>query len=174
MAATEAAGEGPGHLPDEVFALVRISVPIAAVDVLPWRRLAEGGVEVLLVRRHDRGGRVCWCWVGGRVRIDEPLAAALARHVEETLGADAELTEIDTAHPDAVIEYPRTPRGGPHDEAQHSIAMTYLSEFRGGALRAGGEALDLRWFDAAELPSDEEFSFGLGPTIRRMATAAGS
>jgi hypothetical protein len=41
-------------LTDEGLVRVRELVPIACVDVLPWRRPEEGALEVCLIERQDR------------------------------------------------------------------------------------------------------------------------
>lgn len=160
-------------LPEETYELVRASVPMASVDLLPWRQ-AEGGPEVLLIRRLDRRGAECWCWIGGRVQIDEPIAEAARRHIVETVGSGLGFEPIDGSRPDVVVEYPRTPRDdGPFDEAQHSIGLTYLVATSGGPVEAKGEALEARWFPYHGLPADEEFSFGQARCIRGLASRLG-
>jgi len=160
-------------LPEETYELVRASVPMASVDLLPWRE-GEGGREVLLIRRLDRRGEECWCWIGGRVQIDEPISAAAGRHIIEAVGPDLGFEPIDGSRPDVVVEYPRTPRDdGPYDEAQHSIGLTYLVATSGGTVSAEGEALDARWFRYDRLPPGEEFSFGQSRCIRDLALRLG-
>lgn len=163
------------YLPEQTYELVRASVPIASVDLLPWRETDDGEREVLLIRRLDRRGSPCWCWIGGRIHIDEPIAEAARRHIAETVGTDLVTEPIVASHPDLVVEYQRTPRDdGPYDESQHSIGLTYLVETSGGELDPGGEALEARWFPCADLPEDDDFSFGQASSIRGLALRAGA
>ena len=157
------------HLPRETYELVRSSVPIASVDLLPWRTTG-GNREVLLIRRLDRRGEPCWCWIGGRIQIDEPIADAVRRHIVETVGPDLVFKPVDASRPDRVVEYSRTPRAdGPYDEAQHSIGLTYLVATAGGELNPKGEALEARWFPFDDLPPNDGFSFGQADCIRDLA-----
>lgn len=160
----------PGFLDQETYELVRASVPIASVDLLPWRTDGDSR-QVLLIRRRDRRGRPCWCWIGGRVHIDETLADAIERHLLETIGADLVIGRFDPSRPDAVIEYARIPRDdGPYDEAQHSLGMTYLIPTNGGSVQPAGEAMDAEWFAIDALPPADEFSFGQSNCIRDLAS----
>ena len=161
------------YLPEETYELVRASVPMASVDLLPWRE-RDGVREVLLIRRLDRRGDECWCWIGGRVHIDEGIGDAARRHMVESVGPDLEFLPIDGSRPDVVVEYPRTPReDGPFDEAQHSIGLTFLVATAGGRIAPVGEALDACWFPIDDLPTDDEFSFGQADTIRALALRLG-
>jgi hypothetical protein len=76
----------PGHLPDDVYGLVADSVPILCVDVVP-RFAADPSRPYLLISRRGYKHGTGWCWVGGRVRIDERLGQAVTRHPTRRSGS---------------------------------------------------------------------------------------
>jgi ADP-ribose pyrophosphatase len=98
--------------------------------------------RLLLVRRANEPGRGLWSIPGGRVEPGEDDAAAVVREMAEETGLVVE--------PGALIG--RVRRG------RYEIA-DYRCTVVGGTLRAGDDALDARWCDAAalaELPLVDE------------------
>ena len=152
-----------GWLDAETFALVQRSVPVLCVDVLVWRD-GDAGRQVCLIHRDvPQGGRT-WCLVGGRVRLDEPLADAVRREVRSALGVDVR----DVApHPHVVAEYERDPGSVLHDPRQHSVALTWAVRLDAEPT-PGGEALDARWFAADDLPP---MGFGQAAVVRDVLHA---
>jgi ADP-ribose pyrophosphatase YjhB (NUDIX family) len=153
-----------GCLSEEDYALVRASVPLPCVDLLPWRS-AAGGVEVGLITRLTERGEPGYALVGGRVRHDETLAAALNRHVTETLGDGVAIGAVDTSLPLGVYEYFPDGRNGLVDPTKHAIALTYAAPLSGSP-RPGGEASAFDWFPADALPPENAFGFGHGHVVR--------
>jgi 8-oxo-dGTP diphosphatase len=92
--------------------------------------------RLLLVQRGNEPGRGLWSIPGGRVEDGEDDAAALVREMAEETGLLVE--------PGRLIG--RVTRG------RYAIA-DYACAVRGGELRAGDDALDARWCDAAALRS---------------------
>lgn len=98
--------------------------------------------RLLLVRRANEPGRGLWSVPGGRVEPGETDSEALVREMAEETGL-------------AVVPGPligRVVRG------RYAIA-DYRCTVVGGELRAGDDALDARWCDAAalaELPLVDE------------------
>lgn len=90
--------------------------------------------RLLLVQRANEPGRGLWSLPGGRVEPGEDDAAALVREMAEETGL--------MVQPGALIG--RVMRG------RYAIA-DYRCTVVGGALRAGDDALDARWCDAASL-----------------------
>lgn len=100
--------------------------------------------RILLVRRANDPGRGLWSLPGGRVEPGEDDATALAREMAEETGL--------VVRPGALVG--RVRRG------RYAIA-DYRCAVVGGVLRAGDDALDARWCDAAalaELPLVEELA----------------
>lgn len=95
-------------------------------------RDAEG--RVLLVLRANEPSRGVWSVPGGRIEAGESARDAAAREVREETGLDVEVGELLL-----------TAELGPYVVADYAAVVT------GGTLVAGDDALDARWFSAAEL-----------------------
>ena len=143
-------------------------MPVLCVDLVP-RFAAHGDNPYLLISREgrpveERG----WCWVGGRLWLDERLGEAATRHLRETLGPDVSMTAPGWSEPHAVVEFARcAEHGGPYDPRKHAVSLAWVVDCEGEP-RAAGEASSLHRFSSAALPADDEFAFGLGPTIRQL------
>ena len=90
--------------------------------------------RLLLVRRANEPGRGLWSLPGGRVEPGEDDAAALVREMAEETGLVVQPGEL----------IGRVRRG------RYDIA-DYRCRVLEGELRAGDDALDARWCDAAAL-----------------------
>lgn len=115
------------------------------VGVLAYDRAGR----ILLVQRAHDPGRGLWSLPGGRVEPGEDDAAALVREMVEETGL--------TVEPGALVG--RVRRGD-------LVIADYRCAVVGGVLRAGDDALDARWCDAA--------TFARLPLVTRLAdTLAG-
>lgn len=94
----------------------------------------DAGGRLLLVRRRNDPGRGLWSVPGGRVEPGESDAQALTREMHEETG-------FTVVTGDLVGRVQR----GPYSIADYRCTVT------GGELRAGDDALDARWCDAADL-----------------------
>ena len=79
-------GAGDRWIPEEEYKLIEASVPILCVDVLLLSTSTPPMIG--LIQRDTYNGGRGWCLVGGAVLRDEPLAAAVERHVQATLGSE--------------------------------------------------------------------------------------
>ncbi|MCA1671872.1 MAG: NUDIX domain-containing protein [Actinobacteria bacterium] len=95
--------------------------------------------RLLLVRRINEPGRGRWSVPGGRVDSGESDHQAVLREVVEETGVDVEIT----GHA-GCVQRP-TPEGAVFD------IHDYICRAKGGTLRAGDDADDARWCDAATL-----------------------
>ncbi|MBA3905742.1 MAG: NUDIX domain-containing protein [Pseudonocardiales bacterium] len=90
--------------------------------------------RILLVRRRNEPGRGLWSVPGGRVEPGETDTQAVIREMEEETGLVVE--------PGPLIGRVRR---GLYDIADYRCAVV------GGTLRAGDDATEVRWCDAAAL-----------------------
>ena len=96
---------------------------------------------LLLIRRRNPPGAGLWSLPGGRVEPGESDAEALVREVAEETGlAVVAGAWVGTVHRAA-------PGGGTY--AIRDLAATPVDPGPSPALRAGDDALDARWVDAA-------------------------
>lgn len=97
--------------------------------------------RLLLIRRANEPGRGRWSVPGGRVEAGEADHQAVVREVAEETGLAVEVTRslgsVQRRAPDGVVL-------DIHD---------YRCRVTGGTLRAGDDAGDARWCDAATLAS---------------------
>jgi ADP-ribose pyrophosphatase YjhB (NUDIX family) len=169
MMESDIIGGGSRWLSPEDYSFVRERVPILCVDVLlsPCGRPSAVG----LIRRATYDGGDGWCLVGGRVLRDEHLAAAVARHVTATLGAELRLDSA-TLEMRAVAEYFTKPSADQlHDPRKHAVALTYTATCE-GTPHPAGEALDFHWFELGELGT-VDFGFGQDAVVARVLAASG-
>jgi ADP-ribose pyrophosphatase YjhB (NUDIX family) len=159
---------GNQWMPATDYDLIRARVPILCVDVL----LSPAGdpQKVGMIKRATPGGDKWWL-VGGRVLRNEPLLAAVGRHVAATLGPAVRLDRSTLVMAD-VIEYFTEPGIGPFlDPRKHSVAPTYACECMGGA-EPLGEALEFAWFNVSELPG-VDIGFGGVAVMGRLLAQLG-
>lgn len=112
--------------------------PAVTVDMVV---LTDDGA-VLLIKRKAEPFKECWALPGGFIDIDETLADAAARELEEETGlSGVELTQLRAFdRPD------RDPRG-------RTIAVAFLARVSGRPEpRAGDDAADARWMRLDDLP----------------------
>ncbi|GAB2707443.1 ADP-ribose pyrophosphatase YjhB (NUDIX family) [Microbacterium marinum] len=135
-------------LPDDLYAQIEQSMPIACVDFVPVRMTPEGKTEVGLILRDSPFGEV-WCHLGGRVNRGETIVQALRRHARDTL--DVDLAIEPNAQPDYVYEWfppdiaPTDGTTHGDDPRKHAIGLSYVVELT-GTPAPRNEALDFAWF----------------------------
>ena len=140
-------------LDDATWEAVRRAVPITCVDLLPLREAGDGTEIALVQRATPFDAALRWCHVGGRVRRDETLRAALLRHLHETLAgvevalpADPQPDHVMQWFPD-VVDRARDGVAYGWDPRQHAVALCFAVELTGEpAPVPGGEALRFGWF----------------------------
>jgi len=112
--------------------------------------------RVALVRRGQAPLKGKWSIPGGVLEVGETLRAAAEREVREETGLEVEIGELLGVF-DRVV---------PDEEGQiryHYVLIDFLCRRVSGRLRAGDDAEDADWFQAAEL--DE---LGLAPETRKV------
>ena len=153
------AGSGAGRsawLDDETWAAVQKVVPIACVDLVPVRGKAEDQRIGLIRRQTPFDGRSMWCQIGGRIRLDETVRAALLRHLHETLTGVTWDPPLDP-QPDYVMQwFPVPPTDAPAryglDPRRHAVALSFRADLSGDpSIVPGGEAMNFAWLTVADL-----------------------
>jgi hypothetical protein len=101
------------------------------------------------------------------VLINEPIEAAIRRHLRVTLGGEVEV-RAETLRFATVIEYfSQRDLGEFYDSRKHAIALTYTATCA-GCPKPRGEALDFRWFLPNQLPTNDQFGFGQDRVVMRI------
>lgn len=121
---------------------VHFRSPKAGVSVL-----VEEGHRVLLVRRGVEPGVGMWCLPSGFVEWDESPEVAAVRECAEETGLGVAVTELLE-----VRHYTDDYRGP-------GINLTYRVQVKGGTLRPGDDAVEVRFFAPDELPPWEAIAF---------------
>ena len=113
------------------------SVPLIAVGAVIFKQN-----KVLLVKRKNPPAQGMWAIPGGKVRWGETLKQALRREIKEELNIDIEPGRLIK-----VIEF--VPEQ--ENDRFHYIILDFLAAITGGELKAGDDALAVKWFDRKEL-----------------------
>jgi ADP-ribose pyrophosphatase YjhB (NUDIX family) len=143
------------YLPDDLYAQIERSMPIACVDFVLARPAGDDRNEIGLILRESPHGRV-WCHLGGRVEFGETIRDAVRRHAKDTLAVDVRLNL--NPQPAYVYEWfppPVAPTDGTafgDDPRKHAIGLSFIVE-PDGSPNAQNEALEFRYFGADDLPS---------------------
>jgi len=101
--------------------------------------LIENG-KVLLIRRAREPFMGEWAIPGGRIEDDETAEGCAKREMKEETSLDVEVIRLIGLYSDPA----RDPRG--------MIAAGYLVRRVGGAVRAGDDAAEARWYPLDKLP----------------------
>jgi ADP-ribose pyrophosphatase YjhB (NUDIX family) len=129
------------------------SRPHVGVGAVVWK-----GDRVLLVKRGREPRQGQWSLPGGAQELGETVMQTLVREIREEAGIEispgALIDVVDSIEHDAG-EQAAAP-GAPPGESQvvyHWTLVDFSAEWRAGELRAGGDALEARWFALAEISS---------------------
>ena len=98
--------------------------------------LLESG-RLLLGERRDGG----WCIPCGHVEWDEAIERAAVREFAEETGLQVELEGVIAVHSNF------------HNPHHHTVGVWYRGRRVGGELKAGGDLLQVAYFDMNKLPS---------------------
>ncbi len=99
---------------------------------------------LLLIQRGNEPGRGLWSLPGGRIEPGESEVAAVAREVAEETGLVVRVGDL----------------AGRVQRGRYDIA-DYFATVVGGELCAATDALDARWADPRDLPTDLPTTVGL-------------
>ena len=156
-------GAGERWIPQHEYDLILNRVPILCVDLIPLS--ADEPTKIGLIQRNTYAGGKGWCLIGGAVLRDEPLPAAVVRHLQATLGHRIDV-DLDSLRLFAVVQYFTDPRLGRfHDPRKHAVSLTYTGRCIGEAkVQQNGEARDFAWFNSGEV-NKLFYGFGQGELI---------
>lgn len=122
--------------------------------------------RVVLVRRAREPLRGHWSIPGGMVELGEGLRQASAREAWEETGLEVEVGEVLEVFESIIPS--RDPDAG---KAQfHYVIIDFLCRRTGGELRAGGDALEVRWVMREEL-TDYEVTESAAKVIKKAFEA---
>ena len=155
-------------LPQEQYDFIVAHVPILCVDLILLSD--DEQPRIGLIERATPDDGTGWCLVGGRVMHDEPLTAAVSRHLRATLGNEIGV-DLATLRPAGIIEYFSKKRIGEfHDPRKHAVSVTYSGRCSGTPrVQAGAEAIDFAWHTEEQLPA-VRFGFGQEKVVKRFLT----
>jgi 8-oxo-dGTP diphosphatase len=129
------------------------ATPALTVDAV----IRDEGGRLLLIRRGRPPFEGRWALPGGFVEIGETTQAACAREAKEETGLEVEIVRLHGVYSDPK----RDPRG-------HTVAVVYHCRPIAGALAAGDDAAQARWFAPAEIAT-LELAFDHSSIIRGIA-----
>jgi ADP-ribose pyrophosphatase YjhB (NUDIX family) len=157
-------------LPEEQYAFIVAHMPILCVDLILLSD--DKQPRIGLIERATPDGGTGWCLVGGRVTHDEPLTAAVSRHLRVTLGTEISV-DRGTLCQVGVIEYFSDKRAGEfHDPRKHAVSVTYSGRCSGTPrAQEGTEAIDFAWHTKEQLTA-VRFGFGQDKVVERFLAQA--
>ena len=161
------------RLPQDLWAKIQANIPIFCVDIVPVKYDDLGRLSFGLILRDtpDLGNR--WCFIGGRLLLDETISAAADRELNSALGDSLQRDgEFELEH--LLVEYSRDRRPGhPYDPRQHAISATIPMPMFGNGIARGDEAKDFKWWLADEL-DDKIMGFGQESLVDSVRVRSGT
>ncbi len=149
--------EKPGLLIDSAFKLRMILGAVPCVDGIPYRRAADGQIELMALRRFKGAFPGKLVLEGGTIAKGESVEDALKRHFREDFGVKIEMSEA----PLCMTQYRKDESDDQwmQDPAkEHNIAPVYLVQFL-GETPAESRLGCIEWLSENSMPPAEEFGY---------------
>ncbi len=121
--------------------------------------------RILLVKRGYPPAVGKWSLPGGVIEAGESLADAATRELEEETGLRARPLGVVWVLNNVVLD--------PLGRVKYHyliVDVIFDSESMEGALRAGGDALDVSWVDLGEVPTRDDISRTVKKLVSRLET----
>ena len=114
--------------------------------------------KVLLIKFDDTKGSWSGKWTvpGGKVEFGESIYDALKREAKEETGLDVETVELISVD-EGIVK-----------DEKHFIFLNYLCKVIGGEVKAGSDAVDIKWFSKDELDKIELNHPSVKRTLKKM------
>jgi len=106
--------------------------------------IIQDGPRLVLVQRDKEPSKGLWTFPGGAVELGESLHDAARREAWEETNLQVEIGQVAT-----VIDHVVRDEAG--QVQYHYVIVDYMAQATGGALRAGTDVRDARWFCLPEL-----------------------
>ena len=144
-----------GWIPNSLFEAIQQTIPIPTVDLLIVRKIKNGDVEILLIKRKIYPEENKWCLVGGRILKDELTKNTIRRQAKNELGVSVKIIPPwNETSPFAVYNDPIA------DKQKHFVALTFPVAITKGTIKSSGpEWSEARWFPLRKLPKTIGFHF---------------
>ena len=129
--------------------------PIASVAVCVFK-----GDEILVIKRASPPSQGQWSMPGGVVELGETIQAAAEREVDEECRIKIDVGEV--FHAASVIV--------PDEKGLirfHYVITYILASYKGGRIRSGSDALDIKWVTSSEISNLE-----MNPVVREYILKA--
>lgn len=150
-----------GLLRPPVYELATSWMPLVCVDLVPVK-LTEAGPQIGVIERATGSQKGRLAILGGTVKKNERITAAIHRHLEESLG------EQDFAYhqgnnedrPFYVAQYAHQPDSdGLFDPSKQSMGLTYLVDINDPTV-IRDEASAFHWITREEIPEVTAYNQG--------------
>ncbi len=152
----------PGHLSDELYKTVTDNMPISCVDMIPVRQVGDE-YQVGVITRATGSQKGLLAVLGGRIKKNEFVADAMARHLQESFGDGIGyrlLPANPIERPFRLQEYAHADSAEPplcFDPSKHSVALNYLITLVGEPVPTN-EASEFHWLTESEVPEHAAYN----------------
>jgi hypothetical protein len=133
------------------------------VDILPIQLSVDNKLQSIgLILRHTPHQGPKWCTVGGRLLYAESIAEGISPQLYDALGERIFFQTREVSEPLYVAQYSPSKEifegFDAVDPRKHAIGLTYAVSLT-GEITPQNEAIDFKWYNVHDLPSEKEIGF---------------